>query len=61
MVDLGYCSAVMLVLAARYLDISRFEGTTDTGEPATTEHFRRYAIKLLLAAAVVWVLVHLAR
>ncbi len=60
MVDLGYCSAVMLVLAARYLDVSRFDGTTDTGEPVTIEHFRRYAMKLILAAAVVWVLVHLA-
>lgn len=61
MVDLGYVSAVMLVLAARYLDISRFDGTTDTGEPATIEHFRRYAMKLFLVAAAVWSLVHLAR
>lgn len=51
MVYAGYVAAVVLVVAARHLDISRYDGQTDTGEPATMEHFRRYATRLVLIAA----------
>lgn len=61
MVEVGYGAALVLVLTARYVDISRFDGTTDTGEPATMEHFHRYAVRLILIAAALWGLVHLAR
>jgi hypothetical protein len=57
----GYGVAAMLVLAARYLDISRFDGTTDTGAPATMEHFHRYAKRFLLVAAAAWGLAQLVR
>lgn len=52
--DLAFWLIVGLLVGARYIDIVRFEGTTVHGEPATTAHFKRYALTLLVACAAVW-------
>lgn len=49
---------VALMIAARYLDITRYGGATSDGQPATLAHWRRYAIVVLIASAVVWLGAH---
>jgi hypothetical protein len=57
--DLAYWATVAAILGARHQDIHRFQGATASGEPATPEHFRRYAFGVAAAAAVLWVLAHI--
>lgn len=52
--DLVFWLTVGLLISARYIDIVRFKGTTIHGDPATTAHFRRYALIVLVAGAAVW-------
>jgi hypothetical protein len=52
--DLAFWLTVGLLICARYVDIVRYKGTTVDGEPATTAHFRRYVLMLVLVSAVVW-------
>jgi hypothetical protein len=52
--DLAFWLTVGLLIGARYIDLVRFRGTTIHGEPATTAHFKRYALILLVVSAVVW-------
>jgi hypothetical protein len=56
--DAAYWVVVAALLAARYVDITRFAGRTLEGEPAMMMHFRRYALRLLLIAAALWAGVH---
>ena len=58
LLDLAYWITVAAMLGARYFDVHRFHGATASGEPATPEHFRRYAYGLGGGALVVWGLVH---
>jgi len=58
-VDLVYWMTILAMLAARYVDIRRFGGTTATGESATPAHWRRYAVWLLVGALIVWISIHL--
>ena len=46
---------VVALLAARYFDITRFGGLTASNEPANTGHWVRYAIKLVVISALLWV------
>jgi hypothetical protein len=52
--DLVFWLIVGLLVGARYVDIARYKGTTVDGDPATTAHFRRYALVLLVVSAAVW-------
>ena len=52
--DLVFWLIVGLSIGARYIDIVRYQGTTVDGEPATTAHFKRHALTLLVAGAAVW-------
>jgi hypothetical protein len=52
--DVAFWLIVGLLVGARYLDIARYQGVTVEGEPATTAHFRRYALILLVVSAAVW-------
>jgi hypothetical protein len=56
--DAAYWSLVPLVVAARYLDITRFEGATVYGEPATLQHWKRYALGFLVVSAALWLGAH---
>ena len=51
--------AVVLALAGvRYLDITRLDGLTAYGQPASAADWRRYALFLVVIAFVVWVIAH---
>lgn len=56
--DIAYAGAVLLLLATRYVDVIRFGGRTAEGEPAGREHLRRYAIRVVPAAAALWGTAH---
>ncbi|MDC0721314.1 hypothetical protein [Nannocystis bainbridge] len=49
---------VALTIAARRVDITRWAGTTASGEPATLAHWRRYAVTVVVVTAAVSVLAH---
>jgi hypothetical protein len=57
--DACAAAAVILTIAARRLDITRFAGKTGDGEPATLAHWRRHAVVLTAVAALSWALAHL--
>ncbi|HPD15559.1 MAG TPA: hypothetical protein PLE19_11440 [Planctomycetota bacterium] len=56
--DLVYAAGVAFLLGARFLDITRFQGTTTTGQPATLAHWRRYALLVLAVSACGWLAAH---
>jgi hypothetical protein len=56
--DLAYWATAAAMAGARYIDVFRFHGATTSGEAATPEHFRRYALGLGGGAIVLWGLVH---
>ena len=58
LIDILYWLTVPLLVAARYVDISWFKGSTAYGEPATMTHWRRYTVGLLLFAVGAWLAVH---
>jgi hypothetical protein len=58
-IDLPFWLVVGSILAARYVDIRFMNGETGEGKPATMTNWRRYAVLLLIAAGLVWVLAHL--
>lgn len=45
--------ASLSMVAIRYLDVTRFEGLRSDGKPSTLSDFRRYAVQVLLLAALV--------
>lgn len=50
--------AVALMIGARRLDITRYQGTTADGEPATLRHWRIWALTLLVVTGVASGLAH---
>lgn len=56
--DLVVGVTVIVMLAARWLDITRCNGRTFNDEPATLGHWRRYAILLVSSTLVAWSLAH---
>ncbi len=59
--DLFYFITVFLLLAVRYFDITFLNGLTAKGDPASISHWYRYAIALTAIAALLWVIVHVAK
>lgn len=49
---------VIVMLAARWLDITRCNGRTLNDEPATLSHWRRYAVLLVISTLAVWSIAH---
>lgn len=58
--DAAYAGSVLGLIAARYVDIRRFEGLTVHSEPATMDHFRRYVVALVGFSAALWVVARAA-
>jgi hypothetical protein len=58
-IDVVVWLAVALTLAARHLDITRYQGTTGTGEVATLADWRRHAVILVLVTALGFVVAHM--
>jgi hypothetical protein len=57
--DIVVWLTVVLTIVARRVDIIRWQGTTASGEPATLEHWRRYAATVVVAAAAASVVAHM--
>jgi hypothetical protein len=53
--DVVFAITFVLMIGARWLEVRSGAGETATGEPATMEHFKRYAAILLPAVVVLWV------
>lgn len=51
--------AVIVMIAARWLDITRFDGRTMSDEPATLRHWRRYVVILGGSTLAAWSIAHL--
>ena len=56
--DAAFWATVLLLFAARLLDIRRFHGETSAGEPATMAHFKRYVAVLVVVAGAIWGVAH---
>jgi hypothetical protein len=57
--DAVFWSTAAALVLARYLEIKFYNGLTNTGEPASMSHWRKYAAMLLICSAVVWTLLHI--
>jgi len=56
LVDGLYFAAAAAMIGVRYLDITRFQGQTSDGQPASLADFRRYAALMVVVAAGVYAL-----
>lgn len=52
--SLGMWVVAASMIAARWADITRFDGLTADGEPATPSHFRTYALGVTVVTAGLW-------
>jgi hypothetical protein len=58
-IDIAYWAVIVTLILLRFVDITRLNGMTANAEPATTVHWRRYAILLLTIAGSAWILLHI--
>jgi hypothetical protein len=58
--DALYVGLVVLLILARYMDITRCHGQTTDGGPATLAHWRRYVLGLIPVTAGLWALMRFA-
>jgi hypothetical protein len=54
-----WCAVASLVLV-RYLDVRFLDGLTATGARASTRHWVKYTVLLVVCSAVVWAFAHTA-
>jgi len=52
--DAIFWIVVLAMVAARWVDVARYRGTTTDGRPATPRHVAIYAAIVLLASATLW-------
>jgi hypothetical protein len=55
---LVFWSAVLLLVVVRYVDVRFLKGSTVFGQPASMQHWRRYAVLLIGASVVIWGVAH---
>jgi len=55
-IALWLCAGV--VVAARWIDLTKYAGTTAEGAPATLAHWRRHAIIIGGATSSLWIAAH---
>lgn len=56
--DVAFWGAAGVLVWVRYIDVTRLDGLTAEGEPASLRHWRRYTGYLLGASAALWALAH---
>ena len=56
--DALYGALVLVLACVRWLDITRYAGTTADSRPATMRDLRRYAVILAGVAALGWLVAH---
>lgn len=57
--DAAFWLIVLLTVGARFIDIRYFAGTDGFGVRSTLADWRRYAIKMVSLAGIVWLVMHL--
>lgn len=57
--DVAFWTSVLSIVLARFYDVTRLNGRTAEGSPATLADWRRHAGWLLLVAAIVWTAIRL--
>jgi hypothetical protein len=57
--DAAFWLILLLTVGARFIDIRYFAGTDGFGVPSTLSDWRRYAIKMVSLAGIVWLVMHL--
>jgi len=57
--DAAFVAVALALIAVRFMDIRLFEGKDADGKPATMVDWRRYAVRVIAAAAGLWLLAHL--
>ncbi|HOR97188.1 MAG TPA: hypothetical protein PLZ74_02320 [Kiritimatiellia bacterium] len=56
--DVAYLLVLVSLVAARYIDIRRFNGANgENSAPATMADWRRYTLFLVTGCAVVWLII----
>lgn len=60
-VDLIYWAAILGVPAARYADMTKFNGRRADGGPMTLADWRRFSLAVVVAGIIGWVLIHWVR
>ncbi len=58
--DIIFFVVVIGLIVVRYVDITRFNGQTSEGKPATFAHWRQYAVLMAVISAGVWALARVA-
>ena len=59
-IDIGYFLILIpSIIAARYVDITRFGGQTTNGEPATMRHWARHSVGLVAVCILLRIGAHL--
>lgn len=56
--DIAIACVAILIIVARYVDITRYHGQTAEGAPATMDNFKRYAVKVALGTPAAWGAAH---
>jgi hypothetical protein len=56
--DATFWAIFVSLLVVRYVDITRLQGATASGEPASVDNWYRYAGGLFLISLLVWILAH---
>ncbi len=56
--DTIFWCVVPSMIIVRFLDIKFLNGQTVTGQPAAFSHWRRYAVLLIIIAAIIWAAAH---
>jgi hypothetical protein len=59
LIDAVYWIIVAAILVLRFVDIKFLKGETLDNQPATLKHWRGYALKMLIAAGVLYALAKL--
>lgn len=52
--DIVFWAVALGVIAVRHIDITRFNGETSEGNPATLGDWRRYAVRVTVISAAMW-------
>jgi hypothetical protein len=56
--DITFAAVLAALVLARYVDIVKYRGATAEGAPATMEHFRRYAVRVIAVSLATWGVLH---
>lgn len=53
-IDALYWASVVVLIGVRYWDVARLGGETADGDPATIQHWRRFSLRAIGFALLLW-------